>query len=215
MTAPIRKTPRPVVIATAIGVVLLVLVIFGIYKVVTAPAQKKQREVQNVQIVRPPPPPPENQPPPPPPPPEHEQEQLQQNEPEPSPDNSQAQAGPLGLDSEGGAGGDAFGLVARKGGRDLAGTGGAIFGWYTQMLRDAINDRLAVEKELRTRRYAVVVAVHLSSDGTVLDAHLLSSTGSRDIDGLIERSIAKVGRLREERPKEMPAMVKLKVTSRM
>ena len=210
-----KKPPTPVIVGSIIGVVLVVLVGFALRAVILAPAQKKQREVQNIQIVRPPPPPPENQPPPPPPPPDHQQEQVPQNEPEPSPDNSQAQAGPLGLDADGGSGSDAFGLAARKGGRDLAGTGGAIFGWYTQILRDAINDRLAAEKELRTRRYSVTVAVHVGTDGSVLDAQLLSSTGSKDIDALIERTISKLGRLREERPREMPAQVKLKVSSRL
>ena len=204
MSTPRQKPPTPVIVGIVIGVVLLLLVGWAVRAILMAPAQKKPREVQNVQIVRPPPPPPD-----------HEQEPLPQNEPEPSPDNSQAQAGPLGLDSDGGSGGDAFGLVARKGGRDIAGTGGAIFGWYTQILRDAINDRLATEKDLRTRRYSVMVTVHVGVDGTVLDAHLLSSTGSKDIDALIERTIAKLGRLREERPREMPAQVKLKVSSRL
>ena len=213
--APRKKPPAPVIIGSVIGVVLIVLVGFAIRAVMLAPAQKKQREVQNIQIVRPPPPPPENQPPPPPPPPDHQQDPLPQNEPDPSPDNSPSQAGPLGLDAEGGAGSDAFGLAARKGGRDIAGTGGAIFGWYTQILRDAINDRLATEKELKTRRYSVNVTVHVGPDGTVLDARVLSSTGRKDIDSLIERTIAKIGRLREERPREMPAQVKLRVSSRL
>jgi TonB family protein len=210
-----KKPPTPVIVGSVIGVVLLVLVGLGVRAVLLAPAQKKQREVQNVQIIRPPPPPPENQPPPPPPPPDHEPEPVPQNEPEPSPDNSANQAGPLGLDAEGGAGSDAFGLAARRGGRDLAGTGGAIFGWYTQILRDAINDRLATEKDLRTRRYSIMVTVHVNTDGTVTDARLLSSTGSKDIDALIERTITKLGRLREERPREMPAQVKLRIASRL
>jgi protein TonB len=121
----------------------------------------------------------------------------------------------LGLDADGGSGGDAFGLVARKGGRDLAGTGGAIFGWYTQLLRDAINDRLAAEKDLRTRRYSVNVLVHISQDGSISEAKVLSSTGSKELDALLERSIVRVARLREERPREMPAQVKLRISSRL
>jgi outer membrane biosynthesis protein TonB len=209
-----KRPPTPVIIGSLIGLALIVLVGFALRAVLLAPAQKKQREVQNIQIVRPPPPPPENQPPPPPPQ-DHQPEQVPQNEPDPSPDNNPSQAGPLGLDAEGGAGSDAFGLAARKGGRDLAGSGGAIFGWYTQILRDAINDRLATEKELRSRRYSVLLSVHVNTDGSIADAHLLSSTGSKDTDALIERTIAKVGRLHEERPREMPAQVKLRISSRL
>ena len=210
-----KRPPTPIIIGSVIGVVLIVLVGLALRAVILAPAQKKKREVQSVQIIRPPPPPPENQPPPPPPTPDHQQEQVPQDQPDPSPDNSAAQAGPLGLDADGGSGSDGFGLAARRGGRDLAGTGTAIFGWYTQILRDAISERLAAEKELRTRRYSVMAVVHVTTDGTVAEAHLISSTGSKDVDALIEHTITKLGRLREERPREMPAQVKLRVVSRL
>ena len=61
------------------------------------------------------------------------------------PDNQPAPADqPLGLDAEGAAGGDAFGLAARRGGSDLVGgTGSAPFAWYTNRITDAIRERLS------------------------------------------------------------------------
>src|SRR5262245_757872 len=85
-----------------------------------APAPKKL--VQEIKVIRPPPP--EELPPPPPPPPE---EEVDLNEPEPQPDpvaSNEPPPGNLGLDAEGSAGSDGFGLMGRKGGRDLLGSGG-------------------------------------------------------------------------------------------
>ena len=74
MTTPRKKPPAALGIGIVLGVALLIGIGMFVRAVILAPAAKKAREVQNVQIVRPPPPPPENQPPPPPPPPDHEPE---------------------------------------------------------------------------------------------------------------------------------------------
>src|SRR5882762_6880328 len=75
-----------------------------------------------------------------PPPPDKVEEPLPQDEPPPSPDNTPAPTPQLGLDAEGSAGGDSFGLAARQGGSDITGTGGAVFAWYTGKLKTAIAD---------------------------------------------------------------------------
>src|SRR5512134_2417325 len=76
--------------------------------------------VQEVKILRAPPPPPPEEPPPPPP------EEVDVPEPEPQPEptpSDEPPPGELGLDAEGAAGSDGFGLAARPGGRDLVGSG--------------------------------------------------------------------------------------------
>src|SRR5262245_7818543 len=108
------------------------------------PEGPKRQTAQVVKLIRPPPPPPE-QPPPPPPPEEKIEEPLPQETPQDSPPEDSAPAEQLGLDAEGVAGSDGFGLAARKGGREL-GLGGAVFGWYTGRLKDAILDMLSEDE---------------------------------------------------------------------
>lgn len=203
--------PVRLAIGTA-GAVVFGLLAWGVHALVTGKEQKPPRSVQIVQIIRPPPQP-EVQPPPPPPP-EKVDEPLPQDEPEPAPNDAPAPSQQLGLDSEGGAGSDAFGLAARKGGHDIAGNGGAVFAWYTQILHDSIVDQLAAERQLRTKKFTVVVRVWIGSDGRVQSARLATTSGSREVDGALEAALGRLGRLREPPPLEMPQPVSLKIVSR-
>src|SRR5450631_4139139 len=126
-----------------IAIVLILGFVSFVRSMLANKSSKPARQVQMVKIIRPPHPPPDQ--PPPPPPPEKTDVPLPKDQPEPTPDNTPAPADqPLGLDAEGSAGGDAFGLAARRGGSDLVGgTGSAPFAWYTNRLTDAIRERLA------------------------------------------------------------------------
>ena len=84
--------------------------------------------------------PPETEPPPPPPP--EEKVDLAEPEPEPQPSNDPPPGEQLGLDAEGAAGADGFGLAARPGGRDLLASGGSAYAWYAGLLKSEILDRL-------------------------------------------------------------------------
>jgi len=201
---------RARVLLGVVGVGLVGLMAAGIHALVKGAKSPPGRQVQVVQIIRPPPPPPEE---PPPPPPEKVDEPLPQEQPEPSPSNDASPSEQLGLDAEGGAGGDAFGLAARKGGHDLVGTGGAVFAWYTQQLKDIIVDRFAADRELRAKRFSIVVRVWVGADGQVQNARLASSSGSREIDGAIEAALGRLGRLREPPPIEMPQPISLRIVS--
>jgi protein TonB len=165
---------------------------------------------QLVQLIRPPPP---VEAPPPPPPPDKIEEPLPQETPEPEPaaDNTAQQ---LGLDTEGTAGSDAFGLAARHGGTDLVGTGTAIFGHYTSLLKDAIVDTLSEDERVRRGSYAVVVRVWVAADGRVEHVLLAQSSGKRELDAAIEQALARLDRVKEAPPLEMPQPVTLKIISR-
>lgn len=173
---------------------------------------EKPRVVQTVQMIRPPPPPPDE--PPPPPPPEQPKEDIPQDVPEPSPSDEPAPSEQLGLDADGTAGSDGFGLAARKGGRDLAGSGGAAFAWYTGLLKDQVLDRLSGDSRVRAKKFSVTVRVWINPDGTVKNAQLAASSGSREVDAAIEAALASLGRLREGPPLEMPQPISLRVVSR-
>ena len=100
----------------------------------------------------------------PPPPEEKIEEPLPQDTPEEAPPDDAAPAEQLGLDAEGVAGSDGFGLAARKGGQGL-GLGGAAFAWYTALLKDSILDALSADERLRKGTYQLTVRVWLTSGG--------------------------------------------------
>lgn len=203
----------PLLAGTVIVLVVGVLLILFVRNLMSQKPEGPTRQVaQTVKIVRPPPP--EEPPPPPPPPPEEKlEEPLEQQEPEQAP-NEAAPAEQLGLDAEGAAGGDGFGLAARKGGRDLVGSGTGAFVWYTNLLKDSIQQTLSEDERVRKGSYQVLVRVWLDSEGRVERITLAGTSGNRDLDGAIETALARLGRVREAPPLEMPQPITLRIVSR-
>lgn len=197
--------------ATAGAAVLLALglVWFWARSMMSVKPTATRQVPQVVQLIRPPPP--VDVPPPPPPPPEKVEEQLPQNEPDQPADSPAEQ---LGLDADASAGGDSFGLVARKGGADLLGTGSAIFGRYTSLLKDTILDKLLENDRVRRGSYSIVLRVWVARDGQVSRVALTQSSGQRELDSEIERQLTHSLRVNEAPPLEMPQPVTLKITSR-
>lgn len=175
-----------------------------------APAPKKL--VQEIQIIRPPPPPPDTPPPPPPPP--EEEVDVPENEPDPVAENEAPPMEQLGLDADGSAGGDLFGLAARKGGRDLLGSSGSAFAWYAGLVKGEILDRLQDVKAARSGAYSVVIKVWVKSDGSVENIRLAQSTGSRERDAAVENELARITRISQGPPADMPQPMSLKLVSR-
>jgi protein TonB len=203
----------PLIAGTAIVVVVTVLLIWGVRNLMQdKPDQPKRQVAQVVKLIRPPPPPPE--PPPPPPPEEKIEEPLPQDTPEETPPDESSPAEQLGIDAEGVAGADGFGLAARKGGRDLLGSGGAVFAWYTSMLKDSILDVLSEDESIRRGTYQVTVRVWLTQEGTVERIKLASTSGNQELDSAIEKALEKMSRVREAPPLEMPQPVTLRIVSR-
>jgi protein TonB len=196
-----------VVLALLLGTLLVL-----IRRFMANSQQKPARAVQVVTVIRPPPPPPEQ--PPPPPPPEKVQVPLPQNQPEPAHEDTPAPPPQqLGLDAAGGAGGDGFGLVARQGGSDLVGTGGAVFAWYTNKLKDALTDCLSADPRLRGKQYVTNVRLRLDSSGRVRDVAVMGTTGSGDVDGAISTDASSC-QVSEGPPLELPQPLTLQVVSR-
>jgi protein TonB len=177
----------------------------------SAPAPQKTL-VQEIHLIRPPPPPPDLPPPPPPPP--EEKVQVPEDKPDPTPSNEPPPGEQLGLDAEGTAGGDEFGLAARKGGRDLIASGGSAFAWYAGLLKNEIIDRLNTEKRARSGEYSVVVRVWLRSDGTVDRFRIVQSSGNRERDQAIEAALGRISRLSQAPPADMPEPISLRIVSR-
>ncbi len=198
------------------SILMIVGFVWFVRTMMASQTQKSTRKVEVVQIIRPPPPPPD-QPPPPPPPPEKVQEPLPKDEPEPKPEEAQqAQQQPLGIDAEGSAGGDSFGLAARSGGSDLiGGTGTAPYAWYTNRIKDAIADRLASSPCAKSAKGSLSIHVLMEADGRVKQIKLATTTGDQKTDACIETALASVTRIGDPAPPGMPEQVNLKIVSRL
>jgi protein TonB len=169
--------------------------------------------VQEVHLIRPPPPPPPEEKPPPPPPPEEKVVTPQdQPKPDPTPDNQPPPSQNLGLDAEGGAGGDAFGLVGNRGGRDLLGGGsGSAAAWYGNIVKNEVMDRLGSDKALLSGSYQVSVRFWFSKDGTVEKLALVKSSGDRERDRSIEALLSAITRFSQPPPAGVPSPITLTV----
>ncbi len=178
----------------------------------SAPGQPKKL-IQEIRVVRPPPPPPDL-PPPPPPPPDEKIVPEPEKPPDPTTSNDPPAGDQLGLDTEGGAGGDAFGLIARKGGRDLLASAGSAFSWYAGLLKSEIVEQLGNEKQARGGEYSVTVRVWIRDDGTIDRIRLMQSSGSRDRDRAIESALSRVTRISQAPPADMPQPITLRIVSR-
>jgi protein TonB len=203
-------------------IVLPVVVIvagIGVYWMVrgflnSAPKPTKQ-VVQEIHVIRPPPPPPDEPPPPPPPPEEKVDVHEPDQQPDPTPSNEPPPSANLGLDADGGAGGDAFGLVGNRGGRDLLASGGSAFMWYGGLLKNEILDRLQDDKDARKGAYSAVVSVWVRKDGTIERFKLAQSSGDKARDKAIEDAISHIARLSQAPPADMPQPISLKIVSRV
>src|SRR5262245_30886159 len=198
---------------TAIGlsVVGLGLVSATILKVLGSKPPPPRMVVQEVKIIRTPPPPPREEPPPPP---EEVDVTEPEQQPEPTPSNDPP-PGDLGLDAEGVAGSDGFGLAARPGGRDLVGSGASQLSWYAGLLQSAILAELNNEKEVRSRSYSVPVRVWVRDDGSIEKSELAKSTGDREVDRAIERALSRVQRIPYALPAQTPRPITIRVSYRV
>jgi len=214
-----NKNHYLVYLPRVIAVIVIIAIVYGVVTFIQGflddKPERKGPKVQKITLFKPPPPPP----PPPPqdePPPEPEIEEEVEPEPEPEnlPDVSdEAPAESLGLDADGSAGSDGFGLAARKGGRGLlAGNPNA---WYSGIVKNTVLDAMMDRDELRRRAYAAYISVWIDVDGSVLRYKLNRSSGDANIDSVIKSVMATVKRIGDAPPVGMKQPVKLKITSRM
>ena len=191
--------------------------VYVIHGMLDAPPKVKKM-VQQISLIQPPPPPP-------PPkiekPPEPEiQKEVKLDEPKPVPDDMPPEDMPstddLGLDATGGAGGDAFGLLGKKGGHDLiGGNGGSRFAWYANTLQQDISDLLYEYEKLRKEKYSIVVNIWIDKTGRVHNVELVKPSGDKVIDKTLKLALSEIHQLNEKPPEDLPQPIKLKITSRL
>ena len=179
----------------------------------SGPAKKVVQ--QQITLVTPPPPPPP--PPPEPPKPEVEEEKIPEEtppepEPAPEPTPSEAPAGEdLGLDAEGGAGGDGFGLVGRKGGRDFLAGGGA-GGSYTNAFKEKINTLLSDDEELKYQKYQAILRFWVSPEGLVERFEISQFSGDPELKKRVETAMAAIKQFGKP-PADLAQPINWQVTS--
>lgn len=200
-----------------VGVLILIPAAIGVGVVAMVrnflhtPAAPPKLVVQQIQMIRPPPPPPDQPPPPPPPPEEKVDIPDPQQKPDPTPSNEPPPSANLGLDAEGGAGGDAFGLVGNKGGRELTAGGGSAFMWYAGLIKDQIQSVLNGDDQVRNGQFRVSLRVWMSEDGTVQRVEIVRGSGSAAKDRAIEADLQQIKRMSQAPPAGMPNVVSLEV----
>ena len=227
MTSPQKKKFKLVWLGYA--AMLLVFLVVGGWLLKTflfADDPQGRRKVHMVTLVKPPPPPPPPKEEPPPPEPE---EELIPPEPEPladTPDDS-ADDSPasenLGVDAEGTAGGDSFGLVGNKGGRGLIGGGLGEssllrkYAWYTRMVQDEIRRELKAKLEKNggwpDKGQNAKVKIVLDPTGLIVDFSLVTSSGDKILDQTVLAVLPNV-RMREPPPQDMPLALFIRVAPR-
>ncbi len=171
-------------------------------------------------------------PPPPPPPieqtqqaPEQKDEQLEaevpEKEPEPAPEQAdKPPVGELGLDADGVAGVDGFGLAAHKGGQSiLGGNGGSAMLWYGGQIKDQLEDglqNLLADTTATRSGYNVLIEVWVGADGRINRCELTGGSGQAAVDQEIRNALVKLKLdVGKPPPENMPQPVKIRLISKV
>lgn len=209
----------PKIFGTLVVVGVAVVVIFFMRDFLNTPATTPKKGPQQITLLAPPPPPKlEEKPPEPEVKPEEEvvleEPQSLDDLPEEAADEPPAGAD-LGVDAEGGAGGDSFGLIGRKGGRGLLAGAGDPFVVYASRLQKSIEDRLSGDADARRQAYSVVAKIWVARSGRIERAELAGSTGNQAVDATLERTLNALPPLAEAPPLDMPQPIRLRIISRL
>jgi protein TonB len=185
--------------------------VYAVVKLASGGGTKKPGLQQIALIKQPPPPPPKPPEKQPEPPKVKEEVKIDQPKPEPQPDQPKqaddkpASDKPLGVDADGSAGSDGFGLAANRNGRDLltTGSGGGSGRYYTGLLQRNFFEALARNRKAPQAEFSVVVSILLGDDGRVQRVKIVNGSGDAAIDALIETTLAEMPALREVPPASM------------
>lgn len=217
-----KSTQSIWVISCGIALVFLCVGIVIAKLLVTDDGEKRKRQIQMVTLMKPPPPPKMKEEIPPPEVKTEEVVELEEAPPEEMDDSAQDDTPPgedLGLDADGVAGSDSFGLKAKKGGRALIGSGsgsGNQYGWYTRIVRHEIEKR--VNKILRENGgvpdgdHKTVVKVELDDMGSIVSFSIVGSSGHNGVDHAVQQAL-QIATISEPPPYGMPKKMRFRIMS--
>ena len=204
------------IIAFFVAVILISgVLIWFVGGMLSQPIEPPKKTVQEIKVIRPPPPPPEVEEEPPPEPEVEEEVEIPEEDIPDVPDMEPPPGSQLGLDAEGGAGGDAFGLVGKKGGRSLLGSGsGSRFAWYSNIIKTEILESLYEDEQLRSKSYRIRCDIWVSKTGEINRIQMLNSTGDADIDKRIKDRLHALRRISDAPPADMNMPIKIAIQSK-
>ena len=195
-----------------LAVAVMVAAVLVVMKFISAPA-KKSTGIQQIAVLKQPPPPPPKPPEKPPEPPKIKEEvKIDQPKDDPKPadekpaDDKPSSDKPLGVDAEGGAGSDGFGLAGNKGGRDYLTTGGGNGAYYTGLLQRHFFEALSRNRKMLKDEFRVVVKVWLGDDGRVQKADIVSGSGNAQVDDMIQITLLEMNPIKDVPPSSMRPM---------
>ena len=216
------------VLLVAIGLLLKVML--------TDSGSMKKPQIATVTLLKPPPPPEQKEKLPEPEVPKQQQKMdTPLDTPQETPQNNQPAdntppGADLGVDAEGGAGGDGFGLVGKKGGKALTLGGGGSgvsgganrlsmmtkYGWYTAKIQDELKrqmrKRLDENGGIPKGKLQATVKLVLDSHGTVIKYQLIASSGDAKMDEALKASLPGF-KVSQPPPDGMPSGMTLRISS--
>jgi outer membrane biosynthesis protein TonB len=123
--------------------------------------------------------------------------------------------GPLALDSEAQGPGDAMGLGANPNGRGLlSGRGRSKWGWYASMVQAEIESALRNNAKTRNSMMQVQLRLWADSSGRISRVQIVSSTGTAELNSVLQSVVLGGLRLREGPPGDMPMPMVTRITVR-
>ncbi len=212
----------------ALMIVFVVAAVYIVKVVLSEDGPHKKSSVTTVTLLKPPPPVTVKEKPP------EEIKQVEkkieqtieapQDQPK-GPENDNTPAGDkLGLDAEGKAGGDAFGLAGKKGGRSILAGGDGMgrlsllskFAGYTKMVemevRKKVMKQLDEEGGIPKGKLQTVVRISVDSNGSIVGSKIIGSSGNNRLDEAVKLSLSNI-RISEPPPDGMPRTMSIKISS--
>jgi len=218
-----------------VGLVFLLIAGF-VVKVFLSDDGVKKKALYQVTLIKPPPPEEKVKPPEPEQQKETPKESIQTPTEIPQPqaqdqpqDNTPPAGTDLGVEGEGSAGSDGFGLVGKGKnykGRDitLSGGGGGMnrlalltkYGWYTSKIQDEIKKQLKkrMDKEggVPKGKYEITLKILLDPQGTIKKYRIVASSGNDKLDDALKASLPGL-KISQAPPDGMPSLVTLRISS--
>lgn len=212
---PFDQEPKRPWLAYGAGVLILLLIALGIWRLATSQAVsiKKEEPISQLMSVVPPPPTP---------PPPKPQEVVKETPPTPVPqqqpqEQPKAQAPANNAITENApaqSGGDAFNIGAGNGEGMTGGGGAGLFnpGLFNAYFSSLV--KVAVQKDdaLKNKTFRIAVNVWLSPEGKITKADLRSSTGSEAYDQALTALLLHLPQLDQPPPRQILARLPVELT---
>ena len=125
----------------------------------------------------------------------------------------------LGLDAEGTAGSDGFGLIGNKGGAGLVGSGGggSPFGRYGRLLEDELNRKVKKRLEgnggIPKGKLQLTVQIDVDDRGRIVKFRIVSPSGDAKLDSVVREALKRDGSISQPPPEGMPRGVNVRISS--